>query len=164
MIATMTRKVYVLGYDPIPVDDNTEQRRQEWKVGYCAVPEWTFADRSAAEIECGYMRGWDVRMEDGHRCDFAVETMDSGGFAIVCLSHPEHLKLSPGTSKTLLLNTPARLTEVAEQRGMSVQAVKEHHARLVVDGKARFDGTRFISLDEAGNEREPIIIDDSEGY
>jgi hypothetical protein len=62
----------------------------------------------------------------------------------------------------LLLNKPTSLTEVAEQRGMSVQEVKEHHARLVKDGKARMDGKRFISLDEAGNDREPIIIDDSE--
>jgi hypothetical protein len=122
--------------------------------------EWTLMMESSSPAEA--IRLWQFAIE----CLHATNAQDQDGWG-------RHIGIAERVLRErgidpyahlpvrLLLNNPAKLTEVAEQLGMSVQAVKENHARLVKDGKARFDGYRFISLDEAGNDREPIIIDDS---
>jgi hypothetical protein len=112
-----------------------------------AVGRWQFANTCLHTADClhsdEYMLGW------GRLIGIAEGVLRDRG-------------IDPHVPVVLVLPNPASLTEVAQQRGMSVQEVKEHHARLVKDGKARMDGERFISLDEAGNDREPIIIDNSE--
>jgi|ERR1700733_3786554 hypothetical protein len=98
----MTRKAYVQGYSPIPEDKIEPPTRpfepvENYVVGYCAEPEWTLPDRPSAEIECGILRRMGVHIGP-HYCEFAVESLDNGEFAIVCLTHPEHLKLSESSA------------------------------------------------------------------
>lgn len=94
----MTRKVYVLGYRPLEDDQlilpkRPFERVEDLGVGYTDEPGWTMADRREAEGECATLRGMAVRV-GMHYCDFAVETLDTGEFTIVCLSHPTEFALS----------------------------------------------------------------------
>lgn len=93
----MTHKVYVLGYRTVD-DDKIPPKRpfegaQNIGVNYSAEPDWLLPDRSTAEIECASLRGMDVHV-GSHYCNFAVETVDDGQFAIACLSHPKDLRLA----------------------------------------------------------------------
>lgn len=94
----MTPKAYALFYRPIDEDKIVPPLRpfdpvENYEVGYCAEPEWSFPDRQIAEVECAALRRMNVHI-GAHFCDFAVESLENGAFAIVCLSHPENLMLS----------------------------------------------------------------------
>ena len=95
----MTRKVYVLGYRPKEDEDDKwlpppkPWRVEDYVMGCSAGPEWTFPDRSLAEDELVELRKMGFHFGE-HYCDFAVETLDDGEFALVCLSHPAELKLA----------------------------------------------------------------------
>lgn len=56
-------------------------------VSYSDRPELRFMPRHAAEAHCAGLREMYVRVES-HECAFEVEELGSGGFAIVCRSHP----------------------------------------------------------------------------
>jgi hypothetical protein len=98
----MTRKVYVSWYGPLPKDQilpPTRPFEQVEKTGvqYCAEPTWTLHDRPSAEVECATLRNAGIHI-GAHYCDFAVESLENGAFAIVCLTHPVDLKLAKPTS------------------------------------------------------------------
>jgi len=88
----MTRKVYVAR--PRIIDSDRRPGERENEVAYCAEPVWFFDDLPAAEYECRNLSGEPPVMVKSHRCEFAVESLEDGQFTIVCLSHPEDLKLS----------------------------------------------------------------------
>ena len=85
-------KAYVFGYRPIK-----EQERLETTVGsdgdywvkYSATPEnWTIPERRLADVECDILRRMRVHV-DAHYCEFSVEELRDGEFAVVCTTHPD---------------------------------------------------------------------------
>lgn len=83
-------KAYVLGYRPkesdpakIPPGPTTEN-----EVMYSREPEWIMPLVREAENECQVLHNMRTRVGE-HYCQFSVEEQPKGGFAIVCLSHPD---------------------------------------------------------------------------
>jgi hypothetical protein len=62
-----------------------------WTVDYDDGPGWKIASRHAADTHCGTLRTLGVHAGE-HLCIFVVEELADGGFAIVCATHPEHLR------------------------------------------------------------------------
>jgi len=62
-------------------------------VEYTYGPDWKIASREAANQYRAALRihGVDIRE---HHCDFAVEELADGTFAIACTTHPEHLPIA----------------------------------------------------------------------
>jgi hypothetical protein len=86
-------KVYVLGYQQKDEDKVEPPKRpfdhvENVDVQYCKEPEWKIMLRGLAESELRILR--DMRVHVGsHYCEFSVEELPEGEFAIVCLSHPD---------------------------------------------------------------------------
>jgi hypothetical protein len=86
-------KVYVLGYRQKDKDKVQPPKRpfdpiEGVEVQYCKEPDWKIETREWAELELRILR--DMRVHVGsHYCEFSVEELPDGAFAIVCLSHPE---------------------------------------------------------------------------
>jgi hypothetical protein len=92
-------KVYVLGYQQKDKDKVQPPKRpfdpiEDVDVQYCKQPEWKITLRELAESELRILR--DMRVHIGsHYCEFSVEELPDGAFAIVCLSHPELTATAP---------------------------------------------------------------------
>jgi|GEM_PF-1856629 hypothetical protein len=86
-------KVYVRGYRQKDKDKVLPPKRpfdpiEDVDVQYCKEPDWKIPLRELAEPELRILR--DMRVHVGsHYCEFSVEELPDGAFAIVCLSHPE---------------------------------------------------------------------------
>jgi hypothetical protein len=85
-------KVYVRGYDEIP-----EEKRQRprypfepvdtvW-VEYSDIAEWK-TTLNDVTWRCKELNGMRVHL-GSHYCEFSVEELTDGEFAIVCLHHPD---------------------------------------------------------------------------
>jgi hypothetical protein len=86
-------KVYVLGYrqkdkDKVQLPKYPYDRIEDVDVQYCKEPDWKIELRELAESELRILRGMRVHV-GSHYCEFSVEELPDGAFAIVCLSHPE---------------------------------------------------------------------------
>ena len=78
-------KLYVLGYR----GRDAEQDRfipDGVEVIYSKEPRWRMAHHGLAEAERLNLEQMSVYVGE-HHCDFSVEALPEGGFAIVCLSH-----------------------------------------------------------------------------
>lgn len=87
-------KAYVAGYREKEKEEDKEKGRKiasrtEIEVGYSKEPKWTVASREEANYQCRTLRGVDVHVGP-HYCEFSVEELPNGEFAIVCLSHPDN--------------------------------------------------------------------------
>lgn len=83
-------KVYVDGYKPKKkvIEGKQFDSYPEHEVFYSKEPRWTM-DRDTAESEFKIMNNL-FRFHVGtHYCNFTVEALADGQFAIVCLSHPD---------------------------------------------------------------------------
>jgi hypothetical protein len=95
----MTHKVYVTGYRSLEEHEIVWPKRpfervEDTGVGHSLDPNWwPISERSEAEAECAKLRGFGIHIGT-HFCDFAVESLDNGTFAILCLSHPVELALA----------------------------------------------------------------------
>ena len=63
----MTQKAYALFYRPIDEDKIAPPLRpfdpvENYEVGYCAEPEWSFPDRQIAEVECAALPRMNVHI------------------------------------------------------------------------------------------------------
>jgi hypothetical protein len=86
-------KVYVRGYRQKDADKVQPPKRpfepvEDVEVQYCNELDWKIAFRELAESELRILTG--MRVHVGlHYCEFAVEELPEGEFAIICPSHPE---------------------------------------------------------------------------
>jgi hypothetical protein len=87
-------KTYVrrFGLDPesnVPERETHDEReaRRTVRVDYCPEPEWKIPTREMAAIELQTLQRMWVYVE-GHYCEFSIDELPDGAFAIVCLSHP----------------------------------------------------------------------------
>ena len=93
-------KVDVLGYQQKDRDKVQPPKRpfdpiEDVDVQYCTEPDWKITLRELAEPELRILR--DMRVHVGsHYCEFSIEELLDGAFAIVCLSHPELAPTAPG--------------------------------------------------------------------
>ena len=86
-------KVYVRGYRQKDKDKVLPPKRpfdpiEDVDVQYCKEPDWKIPLRELAEPELRILCGMHVHI-GLHYCEFSVEELPDGAFAIVCLSHPE---------------------------------------------------------------------------
>jgi hypothetical protein len=86
-------KVYVRGYQQKDADKVQPPRRpfervEDVEVEYCKEPDWRIAFRELAESELKILTDMCVHV-GSHYCEFAVEELPEGEFAIICPSHPE---------------------------------------------------------------------------
>lgn len=86
-------KVYVLGYrqkdaDKVEPPKRPFERVENVDVQYCKEPGWKIGFRELAESELRILREMNVHVGQ-HYCEFTVEELREGGFAIICPSHPE---------------------------------------------------------------------------
>jgi hypothetical protein len=63
------------------------------KVECTSGPDWRIASREAADQHCAALRGHGVYIRE-HDCDFVVEGLPDGTFAIACTMHAEHLRIA----------------------------------------------------------------------
>jgi hypothetical protein len=78
-------KVYVTGYQLKELPTHQE----DIEVGYSKdPPEWRTVSVYEADARRIFLQDKRVQV-DGHRCQFSVEELPEGQFAIVCLSHPD---------------------------------------------------------------------------
>ena len=86
-------KVYVRGYrqknaDEVHPHKRPFERVEDIEVQYSNEPDWKIAFRELAESELRILT--DMRVHVGlYNCEFAVEDLPEGEFAIICPSHPE---------------------------------------------------------------------------
>lgn len=86
-------KVYVRGYrqkdaDKVQPPKRPFERVENVEVQYCKKPDWKIAFRELAESELSILA--ELRVHVGsHYCEFAIEELPEGEFAIICPSHPE---------------------------------------------------------------------------
>jgi hypothetical protein len=86
-------KVYVRGYqqkdaDKVQPSKHPFEGVSDVEVQYCEEPDWRIAFREMADSELRILT--DMRVHVGlHYCEFAVEELPKGEFAIICPSHPE---------------------------------------------------------------------------
>lgn len=86
-------KVYVRGYrqkntDKVQPPHRPFERVEDVEIEYCKEPDWKIAFRELAESELRILT--DMRVHVGsHYCEFAVEELPEGEFAITCPAHPE---------------------------------------------------------------------------
>jgi hypothetical protein len=86
-------KRYVLGYRQKD-DDKIEPPIRPFypvenvDVQYCDGPDWKMPYREHAEMELRILAAMRVHVGP-HYCEFSLEELPEGEFAIVCLSHPE---------------------------------------------------------------------------
>jgi hypothetical protein len=90
----MTMKVYVRGYGPLSEKEIPPQRypfdpvEDSW-VEYRPTPDdWKMMTRDEAEMHCRDLNRMQAHVGP-HYCEFSVEELPEGAFAIVCLSHPD---------------------------------------------------------------------------
>lgn len=86
-------KAYVLGYrqkdaDKVQLPKRPFERVEDVEVQYCKKPDWKIALRELAESELRILCDMRVHVSP-HYCEFAIEELPEGGFAIVCPSHTE---------------------------------------------------------------------------
>jgi hypothetical protein len=86
-------KVYVRGYRPKDEDKIPPPKRpfdlvENVDVQFSEAPEWKIDLRELAESELRILTGMHVHVGQ-HYCEFAVEDLPEGEFAIVCPAHPE---------------------------------------------------------------------------
>jgi hypothetical protein len=84
--------VYVRGYgqkEAKEVQPPTRhfQPKEDYWVQYSDHPDWRIAVREIAESDLRILTSMRVRVGD-HYCDFAIEELPEGGFAIICPAHP----------------------------------------------------------------------------
>ena len=60
-----------------------------WKVDFRDVPTLVL-NRYGADLHSGCLRSLGIHVGD-HHCNFAVEELNGGEFAIVCPTHPKHV-------------------------------------------------------------------------
>jgi hypothetical protein len=95
-------KAYVLYYGPDPTFEKEEETAEEREarllrppiVQYGSYPGWTLPERHLAEIALLEVNRMGVSVNE-HWCEFAVDDLPEGGFAIYCTNHPKHLGLIP---------------------------------------------------------------------
>ena len=83
-------KIYVCGYDQILDEKQASRLRikpRQIVVKYCTDPVPLFNTRLEANMDCAMLRTASVSVGT-HFCDFSVEELPSGQFAIICASHP----------------------------------------------------------------------------
>ena len=85
-------KKYVLGYRPKEKEKESKGRPFEpagdIEVAYSKEAQWKMPMFYLANIECDILRGMRVHI-GSHNCEFSVEELPEGEFAIVCLFHPD---------------------------------------------------------------------------
>lgn len=86
-------KRYVLGYRQKDEDKIEPPKRpfepvENVDVQYSEGPEWKMPFREYAETELRILVGMRVHVGP-HYCEFSLEELPEGEFAIACLSHPE---------------------------------------------------------------------------
>ena len=81
--------VYVLGYHANPREKNPEERVNPLghEVEYSDKPELVFDAPETAGMHCEVLNGMQVYVGE-HYCQFEIEKLNDGQFAIVCKSHP----------------------------------------------------------------------------
>jgi hypothetical protein len=62
------------------------------KIEYTYRPDWMIASREAANEHCAALRSHGDYVRE-HHCEFAVEELTDGMFAIVCATLPESLRI-----------------------------------------------------------------------
>jgi hypothetical protein len=87
--------VYVVGYRPRKLGEIVQGQQlrpsdpPDSVVAYSRVPgSWVIGDFELANTECRILSGMHVNV-GLHYCQFEVETLAEGKFAIACKSHPE---------------------------------------------------------------------------
>jgi hypothetical protein len=87
-------KAYVVGYRGRDKDKIEPPKRpfdpvEDLDVWFSKGPEyWKIASLEEAEPELQYLRNCRVHI-GSHYCEFSIEELPGGEFAVVCLSHPE---------------------------------------------------------------------------
>ena len=71
--------------------DEQERPRGNVDVYFHKQPEWTMASVEEAEGERQCLKAMKVRV-GVHSCEFSIEELPEGNFAIVCLAHPDWSK------------------------------------------------------------------------
>ena len=101
-IESIRMKRYVLGYrhakqDRPPIEAPSLPRLIEpvenFEVGYSEEPILKLETLAEAEVELAFLRRIQVHV-GSHYCEFEIEQLADDGFAIVCVTHPDHLKMS----------------------------------------------------------------------
>ena len=94
-------KTYVLGYRPKPIEDKATEETErpkrievqfpEYEIHYSDRPEWRLGALELAEADCRLLNSMQVHVGP-HYCQFEIEELEPGLFAIVCKSHPDKLR------------------------------------------------------------------------
>jgi hypothetical protein len=84
-------KCYVESFGP------TRENPEEVEVSYSQQPSWRISSRDSAQAEIRILEELAVHV-GLHRCEFSIEELHDGKFAIVCLAHENSLTHSVGTS------------------------------------------------------------------
>jgi hypothetical protein len=93
-------KMYVHGYWPRAIGTEQPGRPsvvpfENTEVAFSMTPAWRIATLLLAQRECEILQGMHVKVGYHHYCEFSVEELHEGEFAIVCLSHPDPLSKAP---------------------------------------------------------------------
>jgi len=89
-------KVYALRYrqeDDVQPPKRPYDPIEDVDVQYSKQPDWKITLRELAAPELRILRNMRVHV-GSHYCEFSIEELPDGAFAIFCLSHPE---LAPTT-------------------------------------------------------------------
>jgi hypothetical protein len=91
-------KMYVHGYWPRGTESEPQKRPfahiENTEVAFSVAPAWKIATLPVAQRECEILQGLHVRVGYHHSCEFSVEELPEGEFAIVCFSQPESVQLA----------------------------------------------------------------------
>lgn len=89
-------KAYVLGYRPMTEEELKPDSGASWRgsgpmpastlVAYSDKPEWVIPSGDEAEMECKTLNRLNVHVGT-HLCNFSVEELPSGEFAVICADH-----------------------------------------------------------------------------
>lgn len=90
-------KRYVEGFIALLMEEGHDKNWQDYDVGYAEAPTWILP-KHKAEVECARLATWKVHVGE-HFCSFAIEELNSSEFTVVCVNHPEHLKVAAGRVK-----------------------------------------------------------------
>jgi len=82
---------YVQGYDSLHearrAKDADGESITEWIIGYSTAPDWRFSTRGEAEVALSDLN--EKQFHVGlHYCEFAIQELPEGDFAIACITHP----------------------------------------------------------------------------
>jgi hypothetical protein len=87
-------KAYVLDYQPLPEQQTTkmlirrgEEKPAQYRILFGHRPAWALGEKSVAKAECAILNSLGIQVGQ-HHCQFEVEEVKIGIFAIVCKGHP----------------------------------------------------------------------------